>query len=147
MNSDRIIQSLPIQNVFVVGLGLIGGSFARAIKQADPSLHIIGYDRNDAEMDTAIRLGVIDEKAESLAFGADKAHLIMLSVPVKAMNKVLREMRDHVAEQTSITDVGSVKGAVIDAVADAFGYLPRCFVPGHPIAGSEKSGVEASNAN
>ncbi|GAA3917996.1 bifunctional prephenate dehydrogenase/3-phosphoshikimate 1-carboxyvinyltransferase [Litoribacillus peritrichatus] len=147
MTTDKVIQALPVKNVFVIGLGLIGGSFARAIKKADPSLHIIGYDRNQSEMEAALRLGVIDEVASDLVYGAEKAHLIMLSVPVKAMNKVLREVRDHISDQTIITDVGSVKGAVIDAVADAFGFLPRCFVPGHPIAGSEKSGVEASNGD
>lgn len=147
VNPEKIIQTLPVENVFVIGLGLIGGSFAKAIKKANPELHIIGFDRNPEEMATALRIGVIDEIAPSLVDGAERAHVIMLSVPVKAMNPVLREIRDHIADQTIITDVGSVKGTVIDAVADAFGYLPRCFVPGHPIAGSEKSGVISADAD
>lgn len=139
-------QTLPVKNVLVIGLGMIGGSFARAIKAGDPSLHIIGHDRDAPEMELALQLAVIDEIAYDLHAAAQKAHVIMLAVPVKAMNRVLRGIKDVIAEQTIITDVGSVKGAVIDAVADAFGYVPRCFVPGHPIAGSEKSGVAASEA-
>jgi 3-phosphoshikimate 1-carboxyvinyltransferase len=119
---QKIVQLLPVENVLVVGLGLIGGSFAKALKRANPKLNIIGFDRNPEEMALALRLGVIDEIAQDLAIGAQRSHVIMLAVPVKAMNSVLREMRDHIADQTIITDVGSVKGTVIDAVADAFGF-------------------------
>lgn len=127
-----------IINTLVIGLGLIGGSLAKSLKQNRAFGNIIGYDRDPKECQMGLELGVIDEAASSLADAAEKADLIVLAVPVKAMETVLADIAPFIAETTLLTDVGSTKANVVDAAKRVFGELPEGFVPGHPIAGSEK---------
>ncbi len=135
-----------IINTLVIGLGLIGGSLAKSLKQNRGFGNIIGYDRDPKECQMGLELGVIDEAASSLVDAAEKADLIVLAVPVKAMETVLADIAPFIAETTLLTDVGSTKANVVDAAKRVFGELPEGFVPGHPIAGSEKSGVGAADA-
>ncbi|SEG71276.1 bifunctional prephenate dehydrogenase/3-phosphoshikimate 1-carboxyvinyltransferase [Marinobacterium lutimaris] len=133
--------------VLVIGLGLIGGSLARALKQRKLVDEVVGFDLNRAECELGLSLGVIDRIGEDLGQEVSKAGLVLLAVPVKVMETVLAEIRPWLREDTLITDVGSTKGNLVLAARTLFGELPPGFVPGHPIAGAEKSGVGASDVD
>ncbi|GGK74238.1 bifunctional prephenate dehydrogenase/3-phosphoshikimate 1-carboxyvinyltransferase [Amphritea balenae] len=132
--------------VVVIGLGLIGGSLAKALRTRGICKTVIGYDRDEDELAAGLRLGIIDEAATDLLGAVEVADVVVLAVPVKAMETVLAEMLPALRPETIITDVGSVKGNVIRAAQELFGSVPNRFIPGHPIAGSEKSGVAAADA-
>ena len=91
-------------------------------------------------------MGVIDRYESDIASAVDGADVVLLGVPVGAMEAVLSELKPHLGTDTILTDVGSTKGSVVEAVRSVFGDMPATFIPGHPIAGTEKSGVEASFA-
>ncbi|MDO6562768.1 bifunctional prephenate dehydrogenase/3-phosphoshikimate 1-carboxyvinyltransferase [Amphritea sp. 1_MG-2023] len=132
--------------VLVIGLGLIGGSLASALRSHRICRTVIGYDRDSEEMATGLRLGIIDVAAEDLLMEAAQADVIVLAVPVKAIESVLAELLPVLRTETIITDVGSVKGNVVKSAKALFGEVPPRFIPGHPIAGSEKSGITAADA-
>ncbi|WP_261844055.1 bifunctional prephenate dehydrogenase/3-phosphoshikimate 1-carboxyvinyltransferase [Aliamphritea ceti] len=133
------------QRIAVIGLGLIGGSLAKALRERGLCKTVIGYDRNPDELAAGLRLGVIDEVADSLVAAAE-ADVVVLAVPVKVMESVLAELKPALRSDTVITDVGSVKGNVVRAAETIYGTMPPYFIPGHPIAGSEKSGVAAADS-
>jgi prephenate dehydrogenase len=135
-----------IKRLCIIGVGLIGGSLARALKAAGACGEVVGYGRNPAALQRALELGVIDRAETDIAAAARGADVIVLGVPVGAMEAVLGELKPHLEPQTILTDVGSTKGSVVEAAKRVFGTLPPRFVPGHPIAGTEQSGVEASFA-
>nr|WP_243434817.1 bifunctional prephenate dehydrogenase/3-phosphoshikimate 1-carboxyvinyltransferase [Pseudomonas sp. 30_B] len=130
----------------VVGLGLIGGSFAKGIRQKGLFEEVVGVDRDPETRRLAVELGVVDRCEESLAAGCRDADVIQLAVPILAMEKVLGELATFDLGNAILTDVGSAKGNVVRAAKAVFGGMPARFIPGHPIAGSEQSGVEAANA-
>ena len=136
-----------VKTVLIVGLGLIGGSFAAALKAAGACKTVIGFDLCEKSLDEALELGIIDRSCASLAEGVEQAELIMLSVPMLGMESVLTELAKHDLRQKIMTDVGSCKGLLIRAARNVFGKVPVNLIPGHPIAGSEKSGVAAARAN
>ncbi len=133
-----------IDKLCIVGVGLIGGSLARALRVAKAARNIVGHSRNPAHLQRAVALGVIDRAEASLADAVRGADMVVLAVPVGAMSTLLKEIASQLAPRAVITDVGSVKGAVVDVARTALGKRFPAFVPGHPIAGTEKSGVEAS---
>ncbi|GGO82658.1 3-phosphoshikimate 1-carboxyvinyltransferase [Marinobacterium nitratireducens] len=135
-----------VDRILVVGLGLIGGSLAKALRERRYCRTLVGYDRNTDELEAGLALGVIDEAATDLAEAVHAADIVVLAVPVKATDAVLAEIRPALRPETLLTDVGSTKGNVVEAARAVFGQLPPTFVPGHPIAGSEKSGVAAADA-
>ncbi len=135
-----------INRLAIIGVGLIGGSLARALKAAQACNEIVGGGRDAAQLQKAVQLGVIDRYETNLAQAVAGADVIVLAVPLGAMQDVLRHIAPHVSAPAVITDVGSAKQSVIDAVRAVFKKIPPNFVPGHPIAGTEKSGVEASFA-
>ena len=135
-----------IGRLAVIGLGLIGGSFAKGMRQSGLCREVVGCDRDPATLRQAVPLGVVDAITDDLASAVRGADLIMLAVPVLAMERVLGQLAQLELGAAVITDAGSTKNAVVDAVRAAFGHLPPQFVPGHPIAGSERSGVEAADA-
>lgn len=133
-------------NIAIIGVGLIGGSFALALRRAygdtRSGLHVIGVDRDAGALDDALRKGVIDEAA-SLAAVAE-CELIVIAVPVRQFPAVLAEISPFLNAETVITDVGSTKQDVIAAARAALGSKISRFVPGHPIAGREHAGVAAA---
>lgn len=136
-----------INKLTIIGVGLIGGSLARALKKAQACKTIMGSGRNPAELEKALQLGVIDEYHLDLGSAVHGADIVVLATPVGAFESVLEQIAGHLAPHTLITDVGSTKGSVIEAARKVFNKkVPAQFVPGHPIAGTEKSGVEASLA-
>lgn len=138
--------ALPVHKITVVGVGLIGGSFAKGIKQSVIPVEIIGFGHNEANLQLAVELGVIDSYSLDMAEAVKDSDLIMLGVPLGAMQSSLEAMRPHLKPGAIISDVGSAKMSVIEAVRTVFGELPARFVAGHPIAGKEKSGVSAADA-
>jgi len=134
-----------LRRLVVVGLGLIGGSFAKGLREKGLFEEVVGVDRDPQTRRLAVQLGVVDRCEESLREGCRDADVIQLAVPILAMEKVLAELAAFDLGHAVLTDVGSAKGNVVRAARVAFGEMPARFVPGHPIAGSEQSGVEAAN--
>ncbi|WP_397376949.1 bifunctional prephenate dehydrogenase/3-phosphoshikimate 1-carboxyvinyltransferase [Pseudomonas sp.] len=130
----------------VIGLGLIGGSFAKGLRERGLCHEVIGVDLDPESRRLAVELGVVDRCEADLATACAGAEVIQLAVPILAMEKLLAELAKLDLGQAVLTDVGSAKGNVVRAARLAFSDKDVRFVPGHPIAGSEQSGVEAANA-
>ena len=135
----------------VIGVGLIGGSVARALKAGNRVGKVIGAGRSRANLERALDLGVIDAIADDPAHAAEQADIILLAVPVNAMAGVLESLRPvldgNEAGNKIVTDTGSVKAGVCEAAAAVLGDKISRFVPGHPVAGKEHSGVDAATAD
>ncbi|MEK9870991.1 MAG: prephenate dehydrogenase/arogenate dehydrogenase family protein [Gammaproteobacteria bacterium] len=127
-------------SVAIVGLGLIGGSIAAGLKQRGLAT-VSAWDKDPASLEAGLQASVIDTALNSAAAAAE-ADVLILCVPVQSVAEVLTEIP---TSDQLITDVGSVKAALIASVREARGEVPGNFVPGHPIAGSEKHGVTAAN--
>lgn len=134
-----------IGKLVVVGVGLIGGSFALAARRANAVARVVGVGRSRANVERARALGVIDAAAAADAVhGAD---LVFLAMPVGQTAAVLAEIAPHLGADTVVTDAGSTKSDVVAAARAALGAAFARFVPGHPIAGAEHSGVAAARAD
>lgn len=133
-----------INKLCIIGIGLIGGSLARALRDAGQVREIIGYGRSVGNLQQAVELGVIDRAEVSLIDAVREADMIVLAVPVGNMPEILNTLGPVLPENSVLTDVGSVKGSVIAAARAALGSRFSHFVPGHPLAGTEQSGVAAS---
>lgn len=132
-----------LDKLVIIGVGLIGGSVALAARRAGLARRIVGAGRAGENMDTALRLGVIDA-AEPVEQAVADADFALLAMPVGQMPNVMSAIRPHLGAKTLLSDAGSTKGDVAAAAQAHLGAaLPR-FIPGHPIAGAEKSGVAAA---
>ena len=144
-------MSQPLINKFVVvGIGLIGGSLATGLKQRGACAEVIGIARKSDTCTEAVNHAVVDRAYTSLqeiAGELGQGDVIFIAVPTLSVNAVLEEIKSCVADTVTITDGASVKGSVLRAAEAVFGDVPPQFVLGHPIAGSEKSGVTAANPN
>jgi prephenate dehydrogenase len=125
-------------------VGLIGGSFAAALKANGCKAEIVGYGRSVTNLQKGVALGVIDRYEQSIEAAVTGSDLILLAVPVGSMQEILPQLKSAIEAGAIITDVGSTKGSVVEALRTVFGEVPSRFIPGHPIAGTEKSGVEAA---
>lgn len=139
------MPSPTFDRIVVFGVGLIGGSFALALKQAGEVKQVIGVGRRVETLQRAQALGIIDTigDASSVA-GAD---LVLIAAPVAQTEMLLREMQPHLQAGTVVTDAGSTKSDVVQAARAALGEKIAQFVPGHPIAGREQNGPEAALAD
>ena len=137
----------PLQSfnrIVVFGVGLIGGSFALALKQANAVKQVIGVGRRAETLQRAQSLGIIDEIGDATSVsGAD---LVLIAAPVAQTEALLRDLAPHLQFGTVVTDAGSTKGDVVQAARAALGDKIAQFVPGHPIAGREQNGPEAALA-
>ncbi len=131
----------------IIGLGLMGGSLGAALKKNDWCETIVGYSRNPDSLKQALELGCIDQVESDLIAAVKDADIIVLCVPVLAIETILKTIQPVLKPSTIITDVASVKSYVVKIAEQIFGRVPENFVPAHPIAGSEKSGVQATQAN
>lgn len=129
----------------VVGVGLIGGSFAAALRQCGAVGRVLGIGRQPGSVAQARKLGLIDDIV-TLEEAAAQADLIFLSTPVGSTGAILESLRPHLRPETLITDAGSTKANVVHAAREALGEHIGQFVPGHPIAGAERTGPEAADA-
>ncbi|SHM87132.1 bifunctional prephenate dehydrogenase/3-phosphoshikimate 1-carboxyvinyltransferase [Phytopseudomonas punonensis] len=143
--TERTAAKPLVERLVVVGLGLIGGSFAKGLRARGVCREVVGVDLDAQARRLAVELGVVDRCEEALAAACQGADVIMLAVPILAMERVLGELAKLDLGDAILTDAGSAKGNVVRAADAVFGGLPARFVPGHPIAGSEQSGVEAAN--
>ena len=135
-----------IERLAVIGVGLIGGSLARALRAADAVGEVIGCGRSAGNLERAVELGVIDRFSHDPGQTVANADMVFLAVPLGAMESTFAAIKGHLRGDAIITDGGSVKGRVVADARSAFGCVPPRLVPGHPIAGTEHSGVEASFA-
>ena len=135
-----------IGRLVVVGLGLIGGSFAKGLRERGLCREVVGVDLDAESRRLAVQLGVVDRCESDLAAACQGADVIQLAVPILAVEKLLAQLARIDLGNAVLTDVGSAKGNVVRAARLAFANKAVRFVPGHPIAGSEQSGVEAANA-
>ncbi|MBS0001544.1 MAG: prephenate dehydrogenase/arogenate dehydrogenase family protein [Thioalkalivibrio sp.] len=133
-----------IGRLVIFGVGLIGGSMALALRAAGAVSEVVGCSRSEANLAEAQRLGVIDRWTTDPAQACAEADLGVLAVPLGSMQGLSAAIAEHWPAEAVLTDVGSSKQAVLDAVRAGFGRLPRNFVAGHPIAGTERSGVGAA---
>jgi len=131
-----------IEKLALVGTGLIGGSFALALKQAGAVGEVLGVGRNPASLDAALQRGLIDRVADWTE--AAQADCILLALPVGDTAAVLNRLAPHLKPGAIVTDAGSTKVNVVAAARAALGKRCADFVPGHPIAGSEQSGPAAA---
>lgn len=136
-----------IRRLCVIGVGLIGGSLARALRQAGYVREIVGSSRRAEHLQEAVDLGVIDRYDIDPARAVQGADMVVVCVPLGAMEQTFRSIAPALAPDAVLTDAGSAKGSVVAAARAAFGKIPSGFVPGHPIAGTEQSGVAASFAD
>ncbi len=133
-----------IQRLCIVGVGLIGGSLAKDLRRLGQCGEIIGCSRKRENLERARELSIIDAYYLDPAKAVEGADMVVLAVPLGAMAAVLEAMRPGLAAGTVLTDVGSAKCSVLEAARSVFGAVPENFVPAHPIAGTEHSGVEAA---
>ena len=126
----------------LIGCGLMGGSFALALKQAGLVRQVVGYSKSPSTLQRARELGVIDVEAPSALLAVSGADLVLLAVPVAATEDTFKAIRHLVGEQTLVMDVGSTKSDVVAAAQRSFKDHLAGFVPAHPIAGKETGGVE-----
>lgn len=131
----------------VIGLGLIGGSLARALRAAKAVTTITGFDPDPEQRRRALELGVIDQAMESAEEAAHAADVIVLAVPVLHTAEAALSVRAGLGPNSILTDVGSTKVSVLEDITRVFGQIPPRFVAAHPIAGTEKSGVAASRVD
>ena len=133
--------------VLIVGAGLIGGSFALALKAAGKAAHVTGLGRTPEAMVRALELGIVDEVAASPAEAMRGADLVLIAAPVAQTGRILASLLPYLEEGTIITDAGSTKSDVAAAAYEALGPRVNQFVPGHPIAGRESNGPDAAIAD
>ncbi len=139
-----------IQRLCVIGVGLIGGSIAKAARSRGLCREIVGVDSDPQNLTRALELGVINEGFDSTSpanysQSTEGADWVIIAAPPAASLQTFLDLRKRWSQDTIYTDVGSIKQKVVDAVERVFGEVPANFVPGHPIAGAERSGVEAAS--
>ncbi|TFW34495.1 prephenate dehydrogenase/arogenate dehydrogenase family protein [Massilia horti] len=135
-----------MDKVVIVGVGLIGGSFALALKKAGAVRHIVGMGRSPEVMARALALGIVDSATGSPQDAMRGADLVLLAAPVAQTGPILARLAPYLEEGTVITDAGSTKSDVVAAARAALGERVGQFVPGHPIAGRESNGPDAALA-
>ena len=135
---------MSIRRLAIIGVGLIGGSLARALRRAGHVGEIVGCGRGRRNLEAAVSLGVIDRYTHDISEAVEGADMVFLAVPLGAMRDAFAAMKGHLAVDAVVTDGGSAKGSVVRDCEAVFGEDLPFFVPGHPIAGTENTGVEAS---
>ena len=133
--------------LLVIGVGLIGGSLALALRRADKVSEIVGAGRTLASLEKAVQLGVIDRYTTDLTAEVSSADVVVVATPVMTVDSIFKLISKADCSSSVITDVGSVKGSIVDAAERHLAADFCQFVPGHPIAGREHSGVTAATAD
>ena len=136
-----------MKKVCIIGIGLIGGSLAKAIKKSHQSEIVFGYGRDEERLERAQKGNLIDQYSADIGEALDGANMVIIATPVGSYESILKEMKPHIAKDMVISDVGSTKVSVIEAVKAVFDGVVDNFIPAHPITGKEKSGFEVSDAD
>jgi len=132
-----------VERLALIGVGLIGGSLALALRQAGAVGSITGYSRRAAHREEAQRIGIVDHVLDDPVAAVADADLVVVAAPVSVIGAILDDLRDNIPAHAVVTDVGSVKGSIVEE-AKRLGNAVARFVPGHPIAGTERSGPGAA---
>ena len=140
-------KAARINRLVVIGVGLIGGSFAKAVRESLLVSEVVGYGRNPESLQRATDLGLVDNWTTELCEAVSEADIIMVATPVGVMPSVFAGLKDCLSPGAIVTDAGSVKKRVVEAADSFFCESSIRFVPGHPIAGREKSGAEAATGS
>ena len=135
-----------IPKLVVIGVGLIGGSLACALRKAGQVGEVVGVGRGLANLEQAVALGVIDSYSQDAAQAVVDADMVVLGATLGSTAAILADIAPHLKATSIVTDVGSTKASVVAAARAAFGPAIARFVPGHPIAGTEHSGAQAAFA-
>lgn len=139
-------MTTSFNKICIYGVGLIGGSLACAYKKANSNVDIVGIGRNEEKLQQAQKIGVIDSYSTDFSQALDGADLLVFAVPVGSMALAFENVKAHLSASIILTDVGSTKANVIASANKVLKPFAHNFVPGHPIAGTEKSGAEAAFA-
>ena len=135
-----------INKITISGVGLIGGSLARALKEKNLAKVVFGYGRDQARLKSAQKLNVIDQFSTSIEEAIVGAEIIVIETPVGTFQSILGEIEPLVTDNVIITDVGSTKTDIVNIVHNVLRAKSNCFIPAHPIAGKERSGFEVSDS-
>ena len=135
------------KKIVIFGVGLIGGSFALALRKANAVGEVVGFGRGEATLQQARQLGIIDRIGADVAREVADAELVLLATPVGQMAELMARIAPHLGTHTLVTDGGSTKSDVVAAARTNLGGRIAQFVPAHPIAGAEKSGASAAQAD
>ena len=138
---------LKFEQLGLIGCGLMGGSFALAMKKAGLVKRVVGYSKSPSTTERARQMGVIDIEAPSALLAVSGADLVLVAVPVSATEATFKAIRHLLTKDTLVMDVGSTKREVIDAARRVLKDQVGVFVPAHPIAGKELAGVENADAD
>ena len=136
-----------INKITIVGVGLIGGSLARALKEKNLAKTVFGYGRDLSRLEEAKKSNIIDDYSTQIEEAINHADIIVIATPVGTFRNIFNEVKPLIANDVIISDVGSTKTNIVDIAKEILGDKSQCFVPAHPIAGKEKSGFEASDGN
>ena len=135
-----------IKKITIIGVGLIGGSLAKAIKKNNLAEVVFGFGRNLSRLESAQKSNIIDQHSIDISEALDGASIVVIATPVGTFESILRELKPYITEGMIITDVGSTKTGIAKSAREILVEMASCFVPAHPIAGKEKSGFESSDA-
>lgn len=133
-----------IKTISIIGLGLIGGSLAMALKKDSVVERIIGIDRNEESLQDVVRLGLIDNATTDLFFGVKDADMVVLATPISAILKITNDLIPYLRMGTIVTDVGSTKETIVRHLTPILSEVGVHFVGAHPMAGSHESGLAAA---
>ena len=136
-----------INKITIIGVGLIGGSLAKAIKENGLAKVVFGFGRNSDRLKMAQKTNVIDQYSTTLEEAINESDIVVIATPVGSFKEILSEIKPFLTGKIIITDVGSTKTNIVSMVNQTLGEHSNCFIPAHPIAGKEKSGFEASEPN
>jgi len=140
-------RQFHISGLAIIGVGLIGGSVAMALKRSQLVDKVIGVGRSRENLELALHLGVIDEIVEDPVTATEQADVIILATPVNTIAGLFKTILPALDQSKVVTDVGSVKTGICNSAVELLGSQVSRFVPGHPVAGKEKSGVSAATAD
>ena len=136
-----------INKITIIGIGLIGGSLARALKEKNLAKTVFGYGRELSRLEEAKKCNIIDDYSTQIEEAVNHADIIVIATPVGTFRNIFSKVKPLIADDVIISDVGSTKTNIVDIAKEILGDKSQCFVPAHPIAGKEKSGFEASDGN
>jgi prephenate dehydrogenase len=136
-----------INKITVIGVGLIGGSLAKAIKKNNLSKIVFGFGRDSNRLEEAQKANIIDQFSTNLKEAVSDSDIVVIATPVGSFKEILSEIKPFLTDKILITDVGSTKTNIVSIVKQILGGYSNCFVPAHPIAGKEKSGFESSESS
>ena len=135
-----------INKITIIGVGLIGGSLARALKERNLAKVVFGYGRDQSRLEEAQKSNIIDASSTNIKEAIDDANIVVIATPVGTFKDILDQIEPLISSNVIITDVGSTKSDIVNIVNDVLRDKSSCFIPAHPIAGKERSGFEVSDS-